>query len=289
MLFQSTHPLRGATRTYWIRITNKTFQSTHPLRGATAIHFLRLYAVKFQSTHPLRGATAHTCHTNRQVQHFNPRTPCGVRRRFLPPSQAPAPISIHAPLAGCDRTLLVTQMMIDISIHAPLAGCDDTRKKRRGDLPIFQSTHPLRGATRRGACSAGTRTHFNPRTPCGVRPSVMPDAFIHVDFNPRTPCGVRPCMGTQRQPPGQISIHAPLAGCDRRLVAVTGLGTHFNPRTPCGVRQRSSGSRDSASRFQSTHPLRGATLESSSLLPLYLLFQSTHPLRGATSYQKYWL
>ena len=78
-----------------------------------------------------------------------------------------------------------------------------------------------------------------------------------------------------------ISIHAPLAGCDTtgtpavqvtedfnprtpcgvRLGRRDGAGDagHFNPRTPCGVRQVQNQSRVTPRRFQSTHPLRGAT------------------------------
>ena len=37
----------------------------------------------------------------------------------------------------------------------------------------FQSTHPLRGATRSAQPRPSPRRHFNPRTPCGVR---LPDS-----------------------------------------------------------------------------------------------------------------
>ena len=64
----------------------------------------------------------------------------------------PEPISIHAPLAGCDvLTLLGMNGKKRISIHAPLAGCD---------LP--------------GVVARGRSRDFNPRTPCGVRLSVYP-------------------------------------------------------------------------------------------------------------------
>ena len=108
---------------------------------------------------------------------------------------------------------------------------------------------------------------------------------------------------------GHISIHAPLAGCDRGRTLWSGWGTNFNPRTPCGVRlhvvaivQRVphisihaplAGCDDPLAVlaqdkqvFQSTHPLRGATLL---ILPTRLhqdRFQSTHPLRGATAPQE---
>ena len=56
--FQSTHPVRGATRDLAAHITQSLkFQSTHPVRGAT-LHVRRVIIARvFQSTHPVRGAT----------------------------------------------------------------------------------------------------------------------------------------------------------------------------------------------------------------------------------------
>ena len=79
-----------------------------------------------------------------------------------------------------------------------------------------------------------------------------------------------------------ISIHAPLAGCDTRRSAIWPGCCYFNPRTPCGVRRARRFRISPYRRFQSTHPLRGAT----DLIytdPPYGIFQSTHPLRGATT------
>ena len=78
-------------------------------------------------------------------------------------------------------------------------------------------------------------------------------------FNSRTPGGVRRLR--PRHPPVRrgVSIHAPREGCDRfRIVPSPTL-----------------------SKFQFTHPGRGATYE---YLKLYLTpeFQFTHPGRGAT-------
>ena len=61
--------------------------------------------------------------------------------------------------------------------------------------------------------------------------------------------------------PERISIHAPLAGCD--------------PKRDTCLAPYSS--------FQSTHPLRGATL-APWMGPNEKRFQSTHPLRGTTAY-----
>ena len=101
------------------------------------------------------------------------------------------------------------------------------------------------------------------------------------NFNPRTPCGVR-----------------------QQLMRASPRYPYFNPRTPCGVRLQSRQYFEGIIRFQSTHPLRGATpfclrvplllfyfnprtpcgvrLEKEPALFKLSIFQSTHPLRGAT-------
>ena len=83
---------------------------------------------------------------------------------------------------------------------------------------------------------ANRLSNFNPRTPCGVRLVCLAIRCYLLNFNPRTPCGVRPDIGHQANKKHAISIHAPLAGCDL-----------------CVSCRRWRG------RFQSTHPLRGAT------------------------------
>ena len=80
------------------------------------------------------------------------------------------------------------------------------------------------------------------------------------NFNPRTPCGVRPVYLDFGLEDINISIHAPLAGCDGAKMDGGSNGEYFNPRTPCGVRQRRPPARSKSGSFQSTHPLRGATL-----------------------------
>ena len=79
------------------------FQPTRPLRGATC---LMLFPCKielvFQPTRPLRGATAVNRCRRRAYQNFNPRAPCGARRRWKDRKLRRADISTHAPLAGRD-------------------------------------------------------------------------------------------------------------------------------------------------------------------------------------------
>ena len=61
----------------------------------------------------------------------------------------------------------------------------------------FQSTHPLRGATLILNLFLNSVSHFNPRTPCGVRLAAV-TVYSEIE---------------------DISIHAPLAGCDIRTLA----------------------------------------------------------------------
>ena len=80
--------------------------------------------------------------------------------------------------------------------------------------------------------------HFNPRAPYGARlASLGHGAWIYTDFNPRAPYGARHDLLNQPYKTGDISIHAPHMGRDKR-----GVG--------CGLR---------AVIFQSTRPIWGAT------------------------------
>ena len=122
--FQSTLPLRGATRLPAQHHAVHRFQSTLPLRGATASSPTHASPLLFQSTLPLRGATANIWCAHRSFH-----------------------ISIHAPLAGSDVMLEPSAVNHYISIHAPLAGSDPVVSVRFLHSRKFQSTLPLRGAT----------------------------------------------------------------------------------------------------------------------------------------------
>ena len=76
--FQSTHPLRGATHSIAYLYECLEFQSTHPLRGATNVHYLYQFADIY----------------------FNPRTPCGVRRKRSKDMNAAVAFQSTHPLRG---------------------------------------------------------------------------------------------------------------------------------------------------------------------------------------------
>ena len=196
-----------------------------------------------------------------------------------------------------------------ISIHAPHAGCDATFFDFFYVDVKFQSTHPMRGATRSAssACFSPRISIHAPHAGCdpafrrirfdsplfqsthpmrGATQLLTAQDSYNFNFNPRTPCGVR------------LSIFGRTVGT-----------LDFNPRTPCGVRRFPSRRRRETGLFQSTHPMRGATIIFVQGVPQFAIsihaphagcdscagryrrlasvFQSTHPMRGATQSNKH--
>ena len=123
--------------------------------------------------------------------------------------------------------------------------------------------------------------HFNPRSPCGERPSTLIRIMQVLLFQSSLPvrgataaccssCArfqfqsslpVRGATRHYQQLPvaGVISILAPRAGSDvHPLRSLPGL-LHFNPRSPCGERPARRRRRISPRQFQSSLPVRGAT------------------------------
>ena len=169
--FQSTHPLRGATRrSSSIPTSTRRFQSTHPLRGATAgiDVYLGLDVISIHA--PLAGCDdgryydtwdSGSISIHAPLAGCDQRFICGLRQQGKISIHAPLagcderrdpgrddqPISIHAPLAGCDPPPRLRLPRPSISIHAPLAGCDPGTSPATDGGMTFQSTHPLRGAT----------------------------------------------------------------------------------------------------------------------------------------------
>ena len=168
----------------------------------------------FQSTHPLRGATGRIRSPQRAIPHFNPRTPCGVRPRVQRAEGRDGHFNPRTPCGVRLPRIIQDFGRQDFNPRTPCGVRLNNALSGYSFVP-FQSTHPLRGATR--------------------TPLVQP--IYDIDFNPRTPCGVRREWENLRSEPNIISIHAPLAGCDRKVCSRCGTVTSF----------------------QSTHPLRGAT------------------------------
>ena len=144
---------------------------------------------------------------------FNPRTPCGVRQKFMGDG-------------AVDRLFQST--------HSLRSATPETASSR--STMTFQSTHSLRSATLRTTAVRGLSACFNPRTPCGVRQRWTCARRFSTGFNPRTPCGVRQLAVIEGYAMGafqsthslrsatprtgkmavllDVSIHALLAECD---------------------------------------------------------------------------
>ena len=174
------------------------------------------------------------------------------------------PISIHAPRVGCDSfSSRQLRPFSSISIHAPRVGCDHLHTSPPCD-----------------------RIYFNPRTPCGVRPSraaltTSSESFqsthpvwgatdVLATASPGEPIfqSTHPVWGATteriaRATSSCISIHAPRVGCD-----IFVMDDHWTPKS-----------------FQSTHPVWGATLRPADPVLPAVEFQSTHPVWGATRRQ----
>ena len=122
------------------------FQSTRPVRGATRYRSGR-YAPHFVSIHAPRAGrdlSVVICHYVEDVSIHAPRA---GRDRVVVRDGHPSGVSIHAPRAGRDNAALKSRIAELVSIHAPRAGRD---LPVIGFLPAskeFQSTRPVRGAT----------------------------------------------------------------------------------------------------------------------------------------------
>ena len=142
---------------------------------------------------------------------FNSRTPCGVRLDIANKRATKTVFQLMYPLRGTTTAAPALVGGGSISTHVPLAGYD------LRDEWIQDST-----------------THFNSRTPCGVRLGCLQTAKGWEDFNSRTPHGVRRERTCNPPCPRTISTHAPRAGCDLGLQTVFPkiFIKCFNSRTP---------------------------------------------------------
>ena len=126
-----------------------TFQSTHSLRSAThnegdstTLEDVSIHALLAECDNMAKPF----CPVKRG---FNPRTPCGVRHDSDDMATFLREVSIHALLAECDGSGILSLVLFAVSIHALLAECD-----------ALVADYNWQGQ------------RFNPRTPCGVRPSL---------------------------------------------------------------------------------------------------------------------
>ena len=163
------------------------------------------------------------------------------------------------PVRGATYTVSHTDDLIFISIHAPRAGSDENCINAGWDWSRFQSTLPVRGATWRTSFFSRSETFQSTLPVRGATYGCRRRRNTKNNFNPRSPCGERHDLskiGINLL----ISIHAPRAGSDTPYHYIHCLRVNFNPRSPCGERLGRKILLSIRAKFQSTLPVRGATL-----------------------------
>ena len=194
--------------------------------------------------------------------YFNPRAPYGARLYSRRRSITIDRFQSTRPIRGATAVTTGLSWASRISIHAPHTGRDSLCESKRLDqqdfnprapygarllrpilshgINIFQSTRPIRGATNHiQSAELGIRISIHaPHT--GRDSSNNELQLIQQDFNPRAPYGAR-------------------LSCFDLLFDF--INKDFNPRAPYGARQQSSTNQNIDIPFQSTRPIRGATLE----------------------------
>ena len=149
--FQSTLPMRGATRRLRARPRSPDAISIHAPRAGSdpVLGDLAREAETISIHAPRAGSDLFRHYSAQQYENFNPRSPCGERRqRSNPPPIIPG-ISIHAPRAGSDviAAALALRYAEDFNPRSP-CGERPGRKEMIDHGNQFQSTLPVRGAPR---------------------------------------------------------------------------------------------------------------------------------------------
>ena len=280
----SIHAPRAGSDGKWLggHIIFARFQSTLPVRGAT-VHRGKLGADPRISIHAPRAGSDHPQPMlPRWCMHFNPRSPCGERRAVRFAARLTDSFQSTLPVRGATRRPKRTYQRDEtISIHAPRAGSDGLRDGADDQRRKFQSTLPVRGATSRRQARRST-SRFQSTLPVRGATTSLFDCRTPIHISIHAPRAGSDSIALLRSVLLQtISIHAPRAGSDC-MVKMTTSGFDISIHAPragsdayCRKALRLVGG------FQSTLPVRGATIRSRHITPRSR-FQSTLPVRGAT-------
>ena len=192
----------------------------------------------FQSTRPSRGETLASAINGRLLY-----------------------ISIHSPLAGRDAAKAGRPRPLRISIHSPLAGRDSYIQAARLATQ-FQSTRPSRGET--GSVRLLSRSpRFQSTRPSRGETGQVVDALAQVVISIHSPLAGRDVIVEVGALDVVISIHSPLAGRDLHHRRRSGGLQEISIHSPLAGRDNSAISVPAkSSKFQSTRPSRGETLDS---------------------------
>ena len=182
-------------------------------------------------------------------RYFNPRAPCGARRKEAGEWQDQSVFQPTRPLRGAT---------------VPAAGPE-------GEA-IFQPTRPLRGATENPSISYTALT-ISTHAPLAGRDAYNAKHRIYVTyFNPRAPCGARRLVLSRDLSVQRFQPTRPLRGATGAIPTPRDDAPNFNPRAPCGARHCATScvsgeafnegytEYQNGEIFHPTRPLRGATI-----------------------------
>ena len=147
----------------------RIFQSTLPVWGATEAKSQQLTDLDISIHAPRVGSDKALMEAYPDGQYFNPRSPCGERRRCTPRRKPPPEFQSTLPVWGATLSDSVNILRSMISIHAPRVGSDFDLTEF---VPIYDiSIHAPRVGSdlQRNICGV-RHQNFNPRSPCGERP-----------------------------------------------------------------------------------------------------------------------
>jgi len=127
-------------------------------------------------------------------------------------------------------------------------------------MGLFQSTPPMREATQRARLQANRLAVSIHASHAGGDLDLPPFFVSVLSFNPRLPCGRRLVRNCRTICLCGVSIHASHAGGDSASPVRSAGRSSFNPRLPCGRRHGRVKRLHFSAQFQSTPPMREATL-----------------------------
>ena len=165
------------------------------MRGATLVDARDDVLALISTRAPLAGSDTPSSTASRSRFDFNPRSPCGERRR--PPWFRRPTVCYFNPRSPCGERRPLGQRLPRgrvISIRAPLAGSDRCPCPPPGRPPQY----------------------FNPRSPCGERRACQSQTLSVKSISIRAPLAGSDIGSSKPSATASaISIRAPLAGSDR--------------------------------------------------------------------------
>ena len=214
VLFKSTRPVWGATSVIFYDDQGYNISIHAPRVGRDRrSRPCRCWEPRISIHAPRVGRDAPASATSEPSAAFQSTRPVWGATSPSSDDTSAAEISIHAPRVGRDpRTLLFSPFPVKFQSTRPVWGATVIRHdcpsllKFQSTRPVwgatsyrstitfrfqFQSTRPVWGATFLAWALTNKQINFNPRAPCGARPSYLSDQTGSGYFNPRAPCGAR--------------------------------------------------------------------------------------------------